>query len=70
VSDTIQTENDGKFLYDMLHRRYGERLKPEQLAEVAKGVKNIRKAADKLRSVKLQNSDEPPALFIPYRKDS
>jgi len=70
VSDTNQTENDGNFLYDMLKRRYGERLNPEELAEVKKVVENIRKAADKLRSVKLQNSDEPPALFIPYRKDS
>jgi hypothetical protein len=69
VSDSIQTENDGKFLYDMLKRRYGERLKPEELEEVKKGVENIRKAADKLRSAKLQNSDAPPALHIPYRKD-
>jgi hypothetical protein len=70
MSNTIQTENDGKFLYDMLKRRYGERLSPEELEEVKKGVENIRKAADKLRSVNLQNSDGPPALFVPYRKDS
>ena len=69
MSDTIQTENDGKFLFDMLKRCYGERLNPEELEEVRKGVENIRKAAEKLRSIKLQNSDEPPALFIPYRKD-
>lgn len=70
MSDPIQTENDGQFLFDMLKRRYGERLNLEQLEEVRKGVENIRKAADKLRSVNLQNSDEPPALLIPYRKDS
>jgi hypothetical protein len=70
VSDTNQTENDGNFLYNMLKRRYGERLNPAELEEVKKGVENIRQAADKLRAVNLQNSDEPPALFIPYRKDS
>ena len=70
MSDTNQTENDGNFLYNMLKRRYGERLNPEELEEVKKGVENIRQAADKLRAVNLQNSDEPPALFIPYRKDS
>jgi hypothetical protein len=70
VSDTIPTESDSKFLFDMLKRRYGERLNPEELEEVKKGVENIQKAADKLRSVNLQNSDGPPALFIPYRKDS
>ena len=69
MSDTIQTENDGTFLFDMLKRCYSERLNPEELEEVRKGVENIRKAAEKLRSIKLQNSDELPALFIPYRKD-
>ena len=70
MSDTNQIENEGKYLYDMLKRRYGERLNPAELEEVKKGVENIRQAADKLRAVNLQNSDEPPALFIPYRKDS
>jgi hypothetical protein len=69
MSDTDQTESDGKFLFDMLKRRYGERLNPEELEEVKKGVENIQQAADKLRAVNLQNSDEPPALFVPYRKD-
>ena len=69
MSDTNQTERDGKFLFDMLKRRYGERLNPEELEEVKKGVENIRQAAVKLRAVNLQNSDEPPALFVPYRKD-
>jgi hypothetical protein len=69
LSDTDQTESDSKFLFDMLKRRYGERLNPEELEEVKKGVEFIQKAADKLRSVNLQNSDEPSALFVPYRKD-
>ncbi|MBW2431245.1 MAG: hypothetical protein JRF56_19990 [Deltaproteobacteria bacterium] len=69
MSDTNQTESDGKFLFDMLKRRYGERLNPEELEEVKRGVENIQQAADKLRAVNLQNSDEPPALFVPYRKD-
>jgi hypothetical protein len=69
LSDTNQTESDGKFLFDMLKRRYGERLNPEELEEVKRGVENIQQAADKLRAVNLQNSDEPPALFVPYRKD-
>lgn len=69
MSDTHQTESDGKFLFDMLKRRYGERLNPEELEEVKKGVDNIQQIADKLRSVNLKNSDEPPARFVPYRKD-
>ena len=69
MSDTNQTDGYSQFLFDMLKRRYGERLNPEELEEVKKGVENIRKAVDKLRSVNLQNSDEPSALFVPYRKD-
>ena len=68
MSDTNRTESDSKFLFDMLKRRYDERLNPEELDEVKKGVETIQKAADKLRSVKLENSDEPFALFVPYRE--
>ena len=69
MSDTNPFESDSQFLFDMLKHRYGERLNPEEFAEVKKGVENIQKAADKLRSVKLENSDEPFALFIPHREE-
>jgi len=68
VSDTNRAENDSKCLFKMLKRRYDERLNPEELEEVKKGVENIQQAAEKLRSVKLENSDEPFALFVPYRE--
>ena len=68
MSDTNPAEKDSKFLFDMLKRRYDERLNPQELEEVKKGVANIQQAADKLRSVKLENSDEPYALFVPYRE--
>ena len=69
MSETNPTERDSQFLFDMLKRRYGERLAPEELEEVGKGVENIQQAADKMRSVNLQNSDEPYARFVPYRKE-
>ena len=68
MSDANRPENDSKCLFKMLKRRYDERLNPEELEEVKKGVENIQKAAEKLRSVKLENSDEPFALFVPYRE--
>ena len=68
MSETNRTETDSQCLYEMLKHRYGERLNPEQLEEVKKGVETIRQAADKLRAVKLENSDEPFSLFVPYRK--
>ena len=68
MSDTSRTESDSQCLFDMLKRRYDERLNPQQLEEVKKGVAGIRQAVDKLRAVKLENSDEPLALFVPYRE--
>ena len=68
MSETNRTETDSQHLYEMLKQRYGDRLNPEQLEEVKKGVETIQQAADKLRAVKLDNSDEPFSVFVPYRK--
>ena len=68
MSDNNPVEDDSKYLFDLLKKRYGERLSPEELKEVKNGVENIQQAADKLRAVKLENSDEPFALSVPYRE--
>ena len=70
MDNTSQSKGDTRFLCDMVKRRYGDRLTPEELEEVNKGIESIQKTADRLRSVKLENSDEPFALFVPYRKES
>jgi len=56
-------------LFNLVRDLYGDRLDPEELEEVRKGVEGIVKTAEALRSVKLENSDEPFLWFIPYRKD-
>lgn len=56
-------------LFNLVQDLYGDRLDPEELEEVRKGVEGIVKASEALRSVKLKNSDEPFLCFIPYRKD-
>jgi len=68
VSDKNAAEGDSQYLFDLLKKRYDERLNPQELEEVKKGVVNIQQAADKLRSVILENRDEPYALFVPYRE--
>jgi hypothetical protein len=68
VSENNRTGSDSRCLFDMLKQRYGERLAPEQLRQVKKGVEANQQAAEKLRVVKLENSDEPFARFVPYRK--
>ena len=56
-------------LFDMVKQRYGDRLTPEQLNEVRKGVAATVEAAEALRSVKLGNGNEPFSVFVPYRKE-
>jgi len=68
MSDNNPIAGDSQYLFDLLKKRYDERLSPEELSEVKKGVENIQQAAVKLRAVKLKNSDEPYALFVPYRE--
>ncbi len=41
----------------------------EQLEEVRKGVERIVQESEALRSVKLDNGDEPLSLFRPYRAE-
>ncbi len=67
------TENDakgeGELLFEIVRSKYGDRLTPEELEEVKKGVDRILEAVEKLRAVKLENWDEPFSIFKPYRKE-
>jgi hypothetical protein len=54
-------------LFALVRERYGDRLTPDQLDEVRKGVEGVVAAARALRAVKLENADEPFPPFIPYR---
>jgi hypothetical protein len=44
-------------------------LTADELEEVRQGVAGISQAAAALRAVRLNNSDEPFALGIPYRQE-
>jgi len=57
-------------LFALIRERYGDRLTPEQLDELKKGVEATAQAMRALRAVKLRNADEPFPPFVPYRKDT
>ena len=57
-------------LFETVRLRYGGHLSGPQLAEVREGVAAIAAASEELRSVKLENGDEPFFVFNPYRGDS
>ncbi len=56
-------------MFELVRRRYGDRLDEDQLAEVRAGVEAAARASDELRSVRLENGDEPLFVFQPFRGD-
>ena len=48
---------------------YGDRLTEEQLAAVEASLDPAINVLEQLRSVPLENSDEPYNVFKPYSKD-
>ena len=60
---------EANVLFDMVQRRYGDRLTADQLDEVRKGVERVVEAAEALRAVRLDTGIEPLSVFNPYREE-
>jgi hypothetical protein len=69
MNNNEESSTDAGFLFSMIKERYGARLTPEELEKVREGIEAIQRDAEALRAVKLINSDEPLALFVPYRDE-
>jgi hypothetical protein len=54
---------DAKALAAIIERRYGKYLTKEQLASIVSDFDGDLKTGERLRSVKLENSDEPDVTF-------
>jgi hypothetical protein len=50
-------------LAELVRQRYGNQLDAEAMVEVEKGIEANIRAAERLRSVKLGNADEPVTVF-------
>jgi hypothetical protein len=66
MSDEKSREVEARFR--VVVDRYGDRLTPEELEEVRKAVEANLDAAYALRSIKLENWDEPFSVFKPLRR--
>jgi hypothetical protein len=60
---------ESEYLFGLVKELYGDRLGPEELEEVRKGVERIVETSEELRAVKLGNWDEPFSVFRPHRKE-
>lgn len=63
----IQMECEAAF--DLLMRRYGNRLTTEMADGLRESVKTVVKTVAALRSVRLENGDAPLVAFAPVRKE-
>jgi hypothetical protein len=62
----MQNIGETEILFTLIKTRFGDRVTPEELEEIMKGLTAILDAAKALRSVKLENGDEPHQFFKPY----
>src|SRR5262249_1646422 len=52
-----------------IFRKYGDRLSPEQKADIRKGMADGQEGLDKMRAFALANSDQPATVFVTFRKN-
>jgi hypothetical protein len=62
-------KTEKEFMFERIKILYEDRLNDEQLAAIESGLDQMISVLDKIRSVPLENSDEPFSIFKPYRKD-
>ena len=65
----LRQAREAEALFELVRVRYGDRLTPEQLESVRRGVAAIVEQAAALRAVRLGNADEPVQRFVPFRAD-
>ena len=58
-----EISEDAKTLAEIVKRRYGQHLTPDQLESVTKELDNRIQAGTALRKAKLENGDEPDFTF-------
>ena len=69
MSEAAKPDAEADALFEIVCRRYGDRLTPAQLDELRKIVAGQLEAARALRAVALTNADEPMQPFVPYRTE-
>jgi hypothetical protein len=60
---TIKSE--AEILLNLVETRYRDRVTPEELEEIRKGLDAILESAKDMHTIKLENGDEPYQFFKP-----
>jgi len=69
VTDEQEFRQECEAAFDLLIRRYGDRLSPEMVAGLRGSVEAVVKTVRALRSIRLQNGDAPLLGFGHIRKE-
>ena len=56
-------------MFNRIKLLYGDRLNDEQLESVKENIDTVLKNLEQIRTIQLENKDEPYTVFQPYRKD-
>jgi Asp-tRNA(Asn)/Glu-tRNA(Gln) amidotransferase C subunit len=63
------TDSEKEHIFTRVKELYGDKLDDRQLSAIEANLDPMIKVLEQLRSVPLENSDEPYSVFKPYRKD-
>ena len=69
MSEPTKPDPETGALFEIVRKRYGDRLTREQLDEVSRIVQAQVEAARALRAMRLTNANEPMQPFAPYRAE-
>ena len=69
MADEHEFQSECEVAFDLLMRRYGDRLSSEMVDGLRGSVEAVVKTVQALRSVKLQNGDAPLLGFVYIREE-
>jgi hypothetical protein len=65
----MNSNKEAEILFKLIETKYSDKLDNNELEEIKKTVLKIVETSEELRSVVLENWDEPFSVFIPFRED-
>jgi hypothetical protein len=63
-----QQSLETQILFSLVQTLYGSQVSGDELLEIQNQVDAIMESIEKLRSIPLNNDDEPTLRFTPYRR--
>lgn len=63
-----QQSLESQILFSLVQTLYGSQVSGDELVEIQNQVDAIMESVEKLRSIPLNNDDEPALRFTPYRR--